>query len=428
MLKKIIGTAGARLICSLLGFLVLIISTNKIGADGVGTIYGQIILGITIILMISNFVGGGALVYLVPRHDVFKIFILSYFWAIIAALIGTFTLLSLNLIPKEYTIHLLILSLLQSFSAINYNILLGKEKIKNYNIINIVQSSMMFLCFLYLIFINKQVEVISFVYALYFGFSIAFILSFSNVISFIKISNLDGVFKVLKEQLRLGVYVQSANIIQLFNYRLSYYFIEYFLCRPVGNNFALGIYSTSNQLSEGTWLISKSVAMIQYSKISNTKAKDYAKKLSLSFLKFSFVITVILFGIVLLMPESVFVFVFGDEFLNIKPILYSLSIGIVSVAITMMFSHYFSGIGKPYINTIGSAIGFVFTLVLGLILIPRFGLIGAGITASVSYFVSAVYAFIVFMKFTNTGLREFLITKNDYYFIIKEIKQLIRKN
>ena len=129
MLKKILGTAGARLINALLGFSILIVNTNKLGTEGVGTI-GLIILSITIILLLNNFVGGGALIYLIPRIDLFKLFIPSYIWAVFSAISGTYILKFLNLIPVEYTCHILLLSLIQSLSSINLTVLLGNEKIK----------------------------------------------------------------------------------------------------------------------------------------------------------------------------------------------------------------------------------------------------------------------------------------------------------
>ncbi|MCF8296825.1 MAG: hypothetical protein K9J13_04700, partial [Saprospiraceae bacterium] len=71
--------------------------------------------------------------------------------------------------------------------------------------------------------------------------------------------------------------------------------------------------------------------------------------------------------------------------------------------------------------------GFVFTLVLGIILIPKYGIIGAGITASVAYSVSSIFAFIMFVVITKTKLNKFFITKVDFDFIISEMKLFLSK-
>ncbi len=88
--------------------------------------------------------------------------------------------------------------------------------------------------------------------------------------------------------------------------------------------------------------------------------------------------------VLLLVPESVFTF-FGKSFSGTRLIIGGLSVGIISNALSMMFSHYFAGLGKPKYNTIGSSVGLVFTLALGFWLISSYGIMGAAITASCSY-------------------------------------------
>lgn len=127
MLKKIIGTAGARVFNAFLSFVIVIVYARNLGAEGAGII-AEIVLGITIVLLISNFFGGGALVYLLPRHDNFIIFLLSYIWAIISAFVVTYFLNLFNAVPAKFIYDVLLLSIIQSFSAVNQNILLSKEK------------------------------------------------------------------------------------------------------------------------------------------------------------------------------------------------------------------------------------------------------------------------------------------------------------
>jgi O-antigen/teichoic acid export membrane protein len=92
-----------------------------------------------------------------------------------------------------------------------------------------------------------------------------------------------------------------------------------------------------------------------------------------------------------------------------------------------MFSHYFAGIGKHFINTIASCIGFIFTLIFGFILIPYMGIVGAGLTASISYLSTVVFQATVFKRLTKSKISEFLITKKDYYLLIREIRELIQR-
>jgi Na+-driven multidrug efflux pump len=56
-------------------------------------------------------------------------------------------------------------------------------------------------------------------------------------------------------------------------------------------------------------------------------------------------------------------------------------------------------------------------------LIPEFGLVGAAITASVSYISTVIYQYVVFKKQTNTPLRAWAINKND----ISDFKILLKE-
>lgn len=421
MFKNIIGTATARVVNAFITLAVLLVNTNNLGKEGLGTI-GLIVLGITIILLINNYIGGGALVYLVPRQHTGKLLIPSYFWSILISVSAGVLLGLLKLVPDGYVLHVIILSLFFSLSTANLNILIGKEKITLFNTISVFQlfTTLLVLCFL--IYVREYHDVMAYVYALYAGYSISFIFSLIAISRYIRFPGRLEIVSVVKEILKYGKFIQTANVLQLLNYRLSYYIIEFFMGRA-----SLGLYNVGVQLSEGVWLIGKSVAMVQYARISNMDDRNKAVQLTLRLLKFTFLLTVIVLGALIAIPETTYVFIFGDDFAGIKLVIISLAIGILSTAVSMMFSHYFTGIGKPKYNMIGSLLGLVFTLVLGLIFIPKFGLVAAGLTASASYFVNLSYLFIVFKKLTKIRTSSLLIEKEDFKYIIRELRFIFCK-
>lgn len=427
MLKKIIGTTGAKILNAFLTLIILMITTNYLGKEGVGII-SLIILDIAIILLLNDFIGGSALVYYTPRAETFKLLIPSYIWSVIVIILffGIFKLLSIypslynNIVPSDYEHHILLLGLLNSLNFINLNIIVGKEKIKLYNTIFVVQILSLFISLVIFIFVIKKIEVISYVYSLYISFGISFILGFLNVRKYITSTNLSQTHGLLKNIFHYGTMTQFANIMHLTNKRLSFFIIKSF----IGTG-SLGIYSAGVQLTEGLRLVGQSISIVQFARISNTTDMNYAKTLTIKLLKFTTIITAILIIIILLFPTSVFEFLFGEEFRYIRPVILSLSIGVIAIVASMIFSHYFSGIGKPKYNTISSAIGLIFTVTFVFILIPRVGIIGAGISATLAYSASAVYQLIVFIRITKAKFNEFLITKNDIQFIRKNIITLI---
>jgi len=111
--------------------------------------------------------------------------------------------------------------------------------------------------------------------------------------------------------------------------------------------------------------------------------------------------------------------VFSKEFGEIKIVIISLAPGVIALAANTIFSHYFSGTGQPRYNLIASLCGLAVTVPALILLIPAYGLIGAGLSASLAYTASVVYQLVVFKRITKTAFKSFLITKEDLVLLRK---------
>src|SRR5687767_2336036 len=127
MLKKITGTLITKAAVAIINFLVIIITTNVLGAEARGEI-SIVIVGVAITVLINEIVGGSALIYLIPKEDNFTLLIISYAWAIVSCLIISCILPFFGVFPAQYTFFVFLISLFQCFNAIHLLILLGKEK------------------------------------------------------------------------------------------------------------------------------------------------------------------------------------------------------------------------------------------------------------------------------------------------------------
>jgi O-antigen/teichoic acid export membrane protein len=417
MLKKILGTTGSKLLTAIITLLIVLVNTRFLGAEGFGTV-GLIGLAITIILLFNNFIGGTALIYLASRENLFRLLIPGYIWSVLNSLIFLIIIRFLKMVPTEFEIHVVLLSFIFSVAGVNLNILLGKELIRTYNIITVIQAVAQLLGLYILYYLKKDVSVHAYIMSVYFAFGLTLLLSTIAILRIVHISDLSGTGEVVRKIFRLGSLIQIAYTLQMFNYRLSYYIIDHFLGRA-----SVGMFHFGNQLAEGTWIVSRSIATVQYSKVSNSNDLVYSRKLSMNMLKLTFIITVLMVFAILMIPGSIYQYL-GVDFGRTRIIILSLSIGIITNACSMMFSHYFAGIGKPHFNTIASGLGLVFTIAFGFLLIPKYGIIGAGITASVSYSISMFYQFIVFFRQKGISLKELLISRSDVEMIRTELRQM----
>ncbi len=425
MFRKIIGTIGTRLITALLGVAIWVLNAHYLDPEKVGTI-SLMIFSVAIIQLFTNFISGAAIIYMTPRTGIYKLFFPAYFLSFIITLLSVFVLQLvgslmpiLEIIPQGYFFQVMFLSIVMSFASANDMLLLGLERVKSYNFLSLLQVAGLFLILLFMLFGVELREVMAYFWAIFISYTIVMVIGFTMLFPSFKRVPLTNMKELLMDILRFGTYVQFANIFQKMNYRLSLKFVDVYFGRG-----AVGVLSLGMQLAEGVWLISRSIATVQYSRLSNEMNFDYSVKLTLTLAKITWIVTAIAMALLLAIPKFVFVAVFTAKFGDVKMVIASLSLGIVTLSVSMIFSGFFSSINKPYHNTISSAIGLVFTVVLGLLLIPTYGMIGAGISATISYSFLTLYQFVVFSRMTNLRLKDFMLTRSDINLLVSELKMM----
>ncbi|MCF6170799.1 MAG: polysaccharide biosynthesis C-terminal domain-containing protein [Bacteroidales bacterium] len=426
MLNKIIGTTGTRVLNAFFAVVILYLLANYIGSQGMGVI-ALIVLGITIIQLVIDLVAGSALIYFASRSNLGQLIFPAYIW--IGFVVGVFYLLYLVFdacfpaltsiaVPDGYAVHILALALLSGLMVTHYNLLLGKERIKTYNILFTVQITVMLSVFIFQLFVMKNTRVEAYLSGLYFAYGFAAIGGFFSVVYKAGRMTLKGWQKTTKKVLKYGLVTQTANILNIVNNRGSFYIITHFLGLA-----SLGVYNAGVQLTEGLRVIGQSIAVVQFSTISNTNEPEYARTLTIRLMKLSVLLTMMALLVLLTIPEHIYSLLLTKDFSGVKPVIIALSPGVMALAINNIFSHYFSGMGMPKINLHAKITGLVFTLVLLFILIPAFGIIGAAVTASVSYLATVVHQYIVFKKQTGTRFVEWIPVVQDF----REFKTIIRE-
>ncbi|MGC8865380.1 MAG: polysaccharide biosynthesis C-terminal domain-containing protein [Bacteroidales bacterium] len=419
MFKKILGTTAVKIVGAIASLIILSLNARVLGPAGLGTI-SLIVVGIAINQNISSLIGGSAVVYLTPRFDNFHIYTLSSAWGLISSALGTVLLALTRTVPEGQFMNVFLLSLLAAHININQMILLGHQRMQAFNLNSLLQSVVSALTLYGFFHIAGIRSIEGFIYATYLAFGLTFISSFLLIFNNLIIRPFENIVPLVKEALKLGGSIQLAGLLQTLNYRFSYFLLKKYFGAAV-----LGRFDAGNKLSEGIWLIAKSMALVQYSRISNETDQSKPALITLGLVKLSLIIT--LAGIIALwvIPSEFFELLLGKEFHDVKTVILVLAPGIMAIASGMIFSHYFSGTGRPHFNTLGSAIGLISLIILGYLLIPAYGLIGTGIATSASYLISLVYQLMAFHKISGTSWRSLVISVDDLN-LVREI--LRRKN
>lgn len=421
MLKKILGTILSKSLTSICNFVVVILNAYYLGAEGRGEM-AIIVMGLSIVNLFQGIVGGSALVYLTSRYHFFSLLISSYTWALLMSFAVGSVLVIFNLYPAEYFSDLIIISFLQGILSAHQLLLLGKEKIKEQNILEILKAvSGVAALLVYFLFIqNLTLE--SVIESLYVSILIPGIISCFYIYKYIDGLRLENMKNLTRDFFKYGFSIQLNQISQLFNYRFCFYLLDKYHGKAV-----LGVFSVAIAIAETAWVICRSIATIQYSRIANSTDEQYKTDLTVSFSKLSLLATIPVILIMLLLPQSIFIAVFGKDFAYIQPIIATLSYGVIFLSFFTIINHYYAGTGNNHINVIGAVIGNIVLLISGFILIPNFASIGAGLANSLAYLAMLLFLLVKFSRDQKVNYIDFIPNKNDFRLAFFQIKTALSK-
>ena len=291
MFKKILNTFGTKILAAVLNFAIAIIISQTLGDTGSGT-QSLVLTSITFILIFSEIVCGASIIYLAPRHSFKKILVASVIWsALIAVIMGFCIKLFYPKLESDLVVHVAILSFISSLSNINFRFLVGKEEIQKANYNTLLQPVLLTITLVVYYIALKKTDIYGYIIGLYVAYGGTFLLGVWMLRE--EYANLpndkDKEYKpVLKDLFKYGFLNQTGHFVQFFNLRLSYYLLDNYIGRG-----QVGVFSRSVSLAEAIWIISNSIALVQYARIANTDDREYSQKLTLDLSKICLLISAV---------------------------------------------------------------------------------------------------------------------------------------
>lgn len=420
MFRKIINTFGTRLLGAILNFLIAVVISQSVGDVGKGE-QALLLMAITFVLIFSDIVSGSSIVYLTPKHDFRKLFLPAYLWSLLVGF------LSVAVVPVfdgdmsfQLVVNVGVLSILSSVASVNTSILIGRERVRAANLVNLWQPltllSTLLVCYYGFGMFNLNAYIIA-LYVAYGGSWVLGTILLHNELREFKVYPLAEYKEVLRDLLKFGILNQSGHLVQFFNMRLSFYLLQRYV-----DTGSTGVFSNAVSLAEAIWIISRSIALVQYARIANSDDLDYSKRLTLNLSKVCLTFSTVAIMVLALLPSPFYLWLFGPEFGELPVLIRILAPGALIYSMYIILEHYYSGIGRYQMDIYAALCGLLFTIVLGFTLIPRYGIYGAAITSTLSYSANAVFMLVAFFRkntFKFTDL--FLSKKNmvDFFQMIK---------
>jgi len=363
----------------LINFIIVICIARFWGAEGKG--YQAIfVANLGIIAIVTNIFTNSSISFFVRKVGASKLFAQACLWIFISSSCGVLVFYLID--HNTYSIYLLISSLLTGYLAFHNALYIGMQKIKYFNLITILQP-LFLLIFIFLLYKTKETTYFDYFYAHIFSLIVVILIAFFFTKKTVGEIKLQLDISAIKQSFIYGFQNELSNFFQFLSSRLSWYFIILYLSEA-----SLGIFSIGVAISESIWHISRSISMVQFSKIikeGNTQSTRNGIITS-SLLSFSFSLFCVI--IIVLLPDSVFPHIFGAEFTGVKQIVLLLSPGTLFNSMAMVYGHYFAAVGRMKILVFKSVVGTILTSILLVVLIPLWNINGACITNSIVHFVN----------------------------------------
>lgn len=384
MIRKILHTIFTKFSSAGLGFLTIILISQILGVEAKGE-QAIMVYNINLLLMLFTLIGNSTLIYLTPRKDFSNLIIPSFLWIVITAI----------LVSLFFPNICVFIAVLAAISEINQFLLLGKQKISQANILKLIYPLVSFSYILILWLFNRFTSVEDFITAMLIAYIVSFfygIFALRDEYKNLKLISKQELTSSFKTLFSLGVTKQIGYIAQSMNYRLCFYILGFYCGETL-----VGIYSNAVSLSESVMLFGSSLALVQYSSLSNNENDSSSKQFSWKMSKINGIFTAGALLVLCLLPSEVYSFIFGKGFEEISQAIRILSIGVLPLSIASNFTQYFYAKGNFKISTFASIIGLVITIIAGLILIPKYQLQGAALAATLSYFTTFAIEFYFFV-------------------------------
>jgi O-antigen/teichoic acid export membrane protein len=390
MFRKIAANFGVRVGSALLNLILAILFSQILGPEGKGE-QSLLLTTVAIVIILDGLVGGAALVYLSSRLSWKKLLIAAYFWCLLVSVLAYFCLQAIFSFSKTPASAIVILSAISSFTAVNSSLLLGKEKLKAYNLI---QIAVPILTLLVVLLQYQMWQTIFYEGALFYAYFGSFLLSLIFLVAnWYQNESSVSWLQVWRQLFQFGLMNQLAHVLQLLSFRITYY-----LLAAQGAHAGVGLMSNASSITESIWLVASSISLWQYAVISNSTDIQYNQQITEKLARFGMLVSLLVLIVFLLLPTEFYSFVFGKSFGGIRVLMFTLAPGVWVFTYALIVGHYFSGIGKYSVNALASGVGLVFCYLSAMFLIPNYAEAGAGLAMSISYISTSLVVAYFFFK------------------------------
>jgi O-antigen/teichoic acid export membrane protein len=225
-----------------------------------------------------------------------------------------------------------------------------------------------------------------------------------------------------RQLFRYGLPLYPGSITTFFSLRTDVFLLAALLAEASA---PLGYYSMAVSAAEMVFLLPDAVSTVYFPHVAASTRAD-ADRQTPVVARMTLLLTAL--GAVCIAPFATgMIGILLPAFVPALPALYVLLPGVVALSVGRVITDYISGLGRTGVTSAIYVGGFVVNVVANLVLIPRFGIVGAAGASLISYSASALVATFVAARLASASpLGFWLPVKSDLGVIVASLRALLR--
>ncbi len=387
--KNTLSTILTRAVVLTVNFLLVVFTARVWGSEGRGLI-ALIMADVAIIVILNNVFSGATVAYHTPKSSSVRLFLLAWGGSLLTSLAGAVIFSFIQ--GFRYFFLLAGISLLTSLATSISYFWLGKNNIRLYNLMTLLPPVLLILFLLTAYYGAGITRLRVYFLSWFLAYGTVWGLGVLTLRRAGLRDNSSGK-QLLNSMVAYGMKSELSYFIQFLNYRLAYFFISSWLGLS-----RLGIFSVAVAVSEAVWIIGKSLSAILYADVLNASSPAERIAMTKKAIREGFLLTLPALALLSAVPEKVYLYLFGEEFIGVRTLIFYLLPGILAVTVANIIGHYFSATGKMNILIAKSSIGLSVTALLLTLFLKDYGLTAACLTMDAAYLAILTYLGIRFLK------------------------------
>jgi len=220
-----------------------------------------------------------------------------------------------------------------------------------------------------------------------------------------------------------GLPFYPGSITLFFSYRADVYVIAWLMADPAA---PLGYYSMAVGLAELVFFFPNAVSTLFFPHVSGSAREDADRQVPMV-TRVTLLITAVV-AIAVVPVSTLMIYVFLPAFVPSLVPLFVLLPGVVALCATKVVSGYVSGLGMTGTTSIVNVGAFILNIAVNIVLIPRYGIVGASAASLISYSTSSVVFTMIAARLSHTNVLDFWVPRvSDFRYVIGTSLGLARR-